>query len=163
MPTHVLPLDQEGTPITPCFLPLHEQWNLNISQFFPHVLILIFWSSVPFFCLAASHHSQRFPPVPASGSPNVLESISSSSHQHRPTLVCFASGPGAPGATMAPKPCAFSAIGSRAKRGLQLFPQTRWKVKVEILVAQLCLTLCDSMDYSPSGCSVHGILQARIL
>ena len=28
---------------------------------------------------------------------------------------------------------------------------------------QICLTLCDPMDYSPPGCSVHGILQARIL
>ena len=27
----------------------------------------------------------------------------------------------------------------------------------------LCLTLCDLMDYSLSGSSVHGILQARIL
>ena len=26
-----------------------------------------------------------------------------------------------------------------------------------------CLTLCDAMDYSPPGSSVHGILQARIL
>ena len=26
-----------------------------------------------------------------------------------------------------------------------------------------CPTLCDPMDYSPSGSSVHGILQARIL
>ena len=31
------------------------------------------------------------------------------------------------------------------------------------LVAKLCLTLCDSMDCSPPGSSVHGILQARIL
>ena len=30
-------------------------------------------------------------------------------------------------------------------------------------VAQLCPTLCDPMDYSPPGSSVHGILQARIL
>ena len=30
-------------------------------------------------------------------------------------------------------------------------------------VAQLCLTLCDPMDRSPPGSSVHGILQARIL
>ena len=30
-------------------------------------------------------------------------------------------------------------------------------------VAQLCLTLCNRMDYSQSGSSVHGILQARIL
>ena len=30
-------------------------------------------------------------------------------------------------------------------------------------VAQLCLTLCDSIDRIPSGSFVHGILQARIL
>ena len=28
---------------------------------------------------------------------------------------------------------------------------------------QSCLTLCDPMDYSPPGSSVHGILQSRIL
>ena len=33
----------------------------------------------------------------------------------------------------------------------------------EIEVAQSCLTLCNPMDYSPQGSSVHGILQARIL
>ena len=32
-----------------------------------------------------------------------------------------------------------------------------------VLVTQLCLTLCDSMDYSVTDSSVHGILQARIL
>ena len=31
------------------------------------------------------------------------------------------------------------------------------------LVAQSCLTLWDSMDYSPPGSPGHGILQARIL
>ena len=31
------------------------------------------------------------------------------------------------------------------------------------LCAQLCLILCDSMDYSPPGSSVHRILQSRIL
>ena len=36
-------------------------------------------------------------------------------------------------------------------------------VCVCVLVAQSCLTLCDPMDYSPPGSSVHGILQARIL
>ena len=30
-------------------------------------------------------------------------------------------------------------------------------------VAQLCLTLCDHMNYSPPGSSGHGILHARIL
>ena len=31
------------------------------------------------------------------------------------------------------------------------------------LVTQFCLTICDTMDYSLPGSSVHGILQARIL
>ena len=31
------------------------------------------------------------------------------------------------------------------------------------LVTQSCLTLCDPIDGSPPGSSVHGILQARIL
>ena len=31
------------------------------------------------------------------------------------------------------------------------------------LVAKLCPTLCDFIDYSPPDSSVHGILQARIL
>ena len=30
-------------------------------------------------------------------------------------------------------------------------------------VAQLCLTLCDPLDCSPPGSSVHGIFQAGIL
>ena len=32
-----------------------------------------------------------------------------------------------------------------------------------MLVAQLYMTLCDPMNYSPPGSSVHGILQARVL
>ena len=36
-------------------------------------------------------------------------------------------------------------------------------VCVPMLVAQSCLTLCDPMDYSLPGYSIHGILQARIL
>ena len=34
---------------------------------------------------------------------------------------------------------------------------------VAVLVTQLCSTLCDPMDCSLPGSSVHGILQARIL
>ena len=36
-------------------------------------------------------------------------------------------------------------------------------MKVKVLVAQSCLTLCYPKDCSPSGSSVHGILQARKL
>ena len=37
------------------------------------------------------------------------------------------------------------------------------KVKSESEVAQSCPTLCDPMDYSLPGSSVHGIFQARLL
>ena len=37
------------------------------------------------------------------------------------------------------------------------------KVKVKVLVAQLYLTLCNHIDCSLLGSSVHGILQTRIL
>ena len=37
------------------------------------------------------------------------------------------------------------------------------EVKKEMLVAQSCPTLCDPMDCSPPGSSVHGVLQAEIL
>ena len=44
---------------------------------------------------------------------------------------------------------------------------TRWawqsSTLYTVLVAQLCLTLSNSRDGSPPGCSVHGILQARVL
>ena len=36
-------------------------------------------------------------------------------------------------------------------------------MKREVLVAQLCSTLCNLMDYGPPGSSVYGILQAQIL
>ena len=41
-----------------------------------------------------------------------------------------------------------------------LWEDMKW---TEVLVSQLCLTLCDPMDCSPRGSSVHWILQARIL
>ena len=39
----------------------------------------------------------------------------------------------------------------------------RERERVIVFIAQLCLTLCDPVDYSPPGFSVHGILQAGIL
>ena len=40
-----------------------------------------------------------------------------------------------------------------------------WKYlhSVKVKVAQSCLTLCNAMDCSLPGSSVHGILQARVL
>ena len=37
------------------------------------------------------------------------------------------------------------------------------QIKMKVLVTQPCLTLCDPVDCSLPGSSVHGILQARIL
>ena len=36
-------------------------------------------------------------------------------------------------------------------------------LKRHMLVTQLCLTFCNSMDCSPPASSVHGILQAKIV
>ena len=36
-------------------------------------------------------------------------------------------------------------------------------MKVEVLITQLCPTLCNPTDSSPTGSSIPGILQARIL
>ena len=40
---------------------------------------------------------------------------------------------------------------------LMIRESEKWK-----LVSQLCPTLCDPVDYSPPGSSIHGILQARV-
>ena len=42
-------------------------------------------------------------------------------------------------------------------------PYTIASVCVHVKSLQSCLTLCDPMDCSPPGSSVHGIPQARIL
>ena len=39
----------------------------------------------------------------------------------------------------------------------------KYVLKVKVLVAPSCLTLCHPPDCSPSGSSAHGILQARVL
>ena len=48
---------------------------------------------------------------------------------------------------------------------LVFWPWGLWDLSSQksMLVAQSCLTLCDPMDCSPPGSSVHGILLARIL
>ena len=42
-------------------------------------------------------------------------------------------------------------------------PYASISTEVKVIVAQLCRTLCDPMDYRQPGSSVHGILQARLL
>ena len=51
-----------------------------------------------------------------------------------------------------------SALGTR--KVAQLHSLNR---KVKVLVTQSRPTLCDSVDWSPPGSSVHGVLQAGIL
>ena len=58
---------------------------------------------------------------------------------------------------------------TRATPILELGPPASWDRDMLLLCLvcakslQSCLTLCSSMDCSPSGSSVHEILQARIL
>ena len=37
------------------------------------------------------------------------------------------------------------------------------QTKMKVFVTQWCPTLCNPLDYSPKGSSVHGISQARML
>ena len=55
---------------------------------------------------------------------------------------------------------------------LQVVKQEMARVNIDIVlissvqfssVAQLCPTLCDPIDNSPPGSTVHGIFQARVL
>ena len=57
-----------------------------------------------------------------------------------------------------------------AVRSLSLIQNFSWdsnnrlvKAKSESEVAQSCVTLCDPVDCSPPGSSIHGILQAGML
>ena len=51
--------------------------------------------------------------------------------------------------------------GCRSPRGRATLHSVGLCVRAKSL--QLCLTLCNPMDCSPPGSSVHGVLQARIL
>ena len=44
----------------------------------------------------------------------------------------------------------------RLLRRLFLYLQLESESEVKVLVAQSCLTLCDSMDYSLQDSSIHG-------
>ena len=57
----------------------------------------------------------------------------------------------------------FSVLNSSSALSLKSWTSNSVKVKMKVLATQLCLTLCDPMDCSPPGSSVHGILQARVL
>ena len=73
-----------------------------------------------------------------------------------PSLVPRVLSPGLP-QTLLPR--------RRNENQVLYLPEENWVMTkvVLCLVSQSCLTLCDPVDYSPPGSSVHGILQARIL
>ena len=60
--------------------------------------------------------------------------------------------------------CDFQETGNERfkKKKKERKPEKKSNVK-KVLVTQSCLTLCDPMNRSLPGSSVHGILQARIL
>ena len=55
-----------------------------------------------------------------------------------------------------------SGVSWDQEREMPLLKAAAERKSEKVLVAQLCRTLCDFMDCSPPGSSVHGILQARI-
>ena len=59
-------------------------------------------------------------------------------------------------------PCPWDSPGKNTGVGCHFLLQCM-KVKSESEVTQLCLTLCDPMDWSLPGSSIHGIFQARVL
>ena len=59
-------------------------------------------------------------------------------------------------------PCPWDSPGKNTRVGCHFLLQCM-KVENESEVAQSCPTLCDPMDCSPPGSSVHGIFQARVL
>ena len=59
-------------------------------------------------------------------------------------------------------PHSWDSPGKNTGVGCHFLLQCR-KVKSEGEVTQSCPTLCDPMDCSPPGSSVHGTLQARVL
>ena len=67
-------------------------------------------------------------------------------HRRQPTRLC----------------CPWDAPGKNTGVGCHFLLQCM-KVKSESEVAQSCPTLCDPMDCSPPGSSVHGVFQAKVL
>ena len=51
----------------------------------------------------------------------------------------------------------------RKKERLRQYNYIFNPLKIVVLVSQLCPTLCNTVDCSPTGSSVDGILQARVL
>ena len=84
-------------------------------------------------------------------------------HHYHPKRLLIATSIRPPGPPVAPASPGSEAI--QAKTGLCLLESLStafiWKHKVK--VAQPCPTLCNPMDCSPPGSSIHGILKARIL
>ena len=88
---------------------------------------------------------------------------------HSSALAWRVPGTGEPGGLPSMGSCRvghWSDLAAAAAVSLQFagapLPLAQNKVK-ESEVAQSCPTLCDSVDCSPPGSSVHGILQARVL
>ena len=49
------------------------------------------------------------------------------------------------------------------EKSLSAYKDTCNGIKCALLVTQLCPILCEPMNCSPPGSSVHGVLQSRIL
>ena len=62
-----------------------------------------------------------------------------------------------------PRDCHTQLHKSEREKQIPYINAYMWKLEKLYVHAQSCLTLCDPMDSSLPGSSVHGISQARIL
>ena len=90
--------------------------------------------------------------------------------QHPPDQVNWPSLEHIPWGGICPKATPFSLSEKVKLYELIYSPHQHWEggiisalLRVKVKIAQSCPTLCDPMDCSLPGSSVHGILQARIL
>ena len=99
---------------------------------------------------ALSRHSSGHQAVSLPVGPTCHTPIPANPETTRPQLLCLNASQQAP---QGPVPAS----------GLHAVPTSSCSRTDKGSAAQSCLTLCDPMDHSPPGSSVHGILQARIL
>ena len=50
-----------------------------------------------------------------------------------------------------------------SRRDWRRATEAEGKLSESVFIAQSCMTVCNPVDCSPPGCSVNGVLQARIL
>ena len=149
------------------FLPLI---NLTVYQGFPALTLLAFWIGWFWVLEASPVYFRMFGSIPGLDSPDARSTPSCNGQNCLYTMVTSPSMSKLPPSET--RWCIYDYIGAGARSEFQtVSPKYLYWYFIEVLILscmvvylqQSCPTLCDPMDCSPSGSSVHGISQARIL